>query len=322
MHRKEYYFPVKLIQRRQDTIKILKENKDFKERKGILSTNTKGEIVFIPLTAIPEIDRPIEMSWPVKADAPDKRGVVTIYEEPPKDPDYLLYFAGVDPIEADITTTSNSLFSIDIIKRLVEVHYEEDGIKKVRYEGGNVVANYTGRYNTTEETNLQGELLLRLYNAKASKYLLKKREMPLFKDVDMTGDTNDEYGIYFGADEKAEQIMNGAIKEYLLQELGHIYKQGSYETKDIVKTIRGLDKIDNYWTLEELKLWKKGVNTDRRNSLGLAIIAAKSFETTYMKKVYEKQPLKRPQVKPAQSILPNMGRRNPKRPFSKSLLPK
>ncbi|KAH0535998.1 hypothetical protein GP486_008914, partial [Trichoglossum hirsutum] len=63
---------------------------------------------------------------------------------------------------------------------------------------------------------------------------------------------------------------------------------------DVVKTIRGIDMYDDYWTLEEYKLYQVDMNTDRRIAVGLAKTLAKCFELTAKKKVYETENRKKP----------------------------
>jgi len=316
--REDAYFPTQMIERRQQIIQEqIKEGK-LKPRKGIMDEDKDGNPVFIPLESLPEAERPTEMEYPVDPQQKDKRGVTIIYQAPPKDIELGMFFAGVDSVEANITTTSDSLFSVSIVSRMIEVHEtDKEGNKTIRYEGGKLVACWTGRYDDINDTNKQGELLIRLYRAYAScernkpnfinhmrrkghsKLILKRKELTLFKEIDLTGYETDEWGIYLGSDGKANDVINSNLLEDLTTELDSIHKKNKDGSiGDVVKTIKGIDMIDDYWTLEELKLYNKNINTDRRISLGLAKTAAKCFELSYKKKIYrnaqeqKKQPAK------------------------------
>lgn len=304
------YFPTQLIERRQQIIKEQIKEGMLKPLKGIMR-ETDGVIEFIPLSRLPEAERPCEMEFPVDPKQVDKRGVTIIYEMPKMipvggdKPEFGVYFAGVDSIEANITTTSDSLYSVSIVKRLIEVHDEdENGSRTIRYEGGTLVACYTGRYDDINDTNNQGELLIRIYNALSAcernkpnfinhmrrkgfaKLISKRKELTLFKDVDMTGYDTDEYGIYLGSDGKANDIINGNLLEDLTTELDAVHKKNKDGSLgEVVKVIKGVDLINDYWTLEELKLYQKDINTDRRISFGLAKTLAKCYELMYKKKV-------------------------------------
>lgn len=318
--RNESYFPANLIERRQQIIKEMIANKTLKPLKGIMKEDEKGDPIFIPRDLLPVSEQPPEMEYPVNPRDLDKRGVTIIYEMPKPGGDFGIYFGGVDSIEANVTSTSESLYSVSIVSRRLEVHREDKaGKRTVHYEGGKLVACYTGRYDDTNDTNKQGELLIRMYNALSavernkanfinhmrrkgySRLIAKRREMTLFKEVDMTGYDNDEYGVYMGSDGKANDTINENILDDLTTELDVIHaknKDGSMG--DVIKTIRGVDLIDDYWTLEELKQYQEALNTDRRISFGLAKTLAKCYELTSKKKVYESE-------KPPEPRKPNEG---------------
>lgn len=345
--RKINYFPAQQIERRQETLKILKEEGKFKHvKKGHLYVDDKGKIKLKPLSDFTDNDRPKEMEYPVDKKALDKRGVVTIYEEPELDsitgePEFDLYFGGVDSVEANVTSTSNSLLSVDIIKRGVEVHKTDSkGIRHIEYQGSKLVATYRGRFSNFTEQNEQGLLLIRLYkaltacernrpnfinNARSKGFSLliaKKKELPFFKDVDFTGAQNDEYGIYMDSQGKTRDILNINLKEYLLREIDTINKKdkdGNYMTDEqgkliTYKTIRGVDLIDDYWLLEELKMWNEEINADRVTSFSLALTMCLSREMSYRKKVIEdnrtQENLGKPQIKPPKNLLNNNSRVN------------
>lgn len=303
------YWPIEAIARQQQILKIKQERGELKHKKGLLYRDTNGQV---KLKSLRDFTRnpPTEMIYPVDPKIVDKRGVTTIYQDPNPNVEFYVNFGGVDTIEMDVTTESESLFSIYIISRLVEVHTtDEEGKEKVHYEGGNILASYVGRFDTAEETNDQGLMLLELYRGKAAvernkpnfinqakkeskqKYLLEKSEIQLYKDVDTGADSRGEYGIYFAGndDGKAEQITNMNTKDHILSVIdvkSHISEDGK---ETIFKKIRYIDFIEDYWLLEEMRLNKKGKNADRLRSYGLAVTAVKSFENSYKKVEYRQE---------------------------------
>ncbi len=305
--RNESYFPTTLIERRQQVIESMVKEGKLKPLKGVMKENEQGNPEFVPLSKLSGIDVPPEMGFPINARDADKRGVTIVYQLPKPNQEFGINFAGVDSIEANITSTSESLFCTAVVSRQVEVHREDEkGSKTIHYEGGKLLAIYAGRYDDINDTNKQGELLIRWYNALAaiernkanfinhmrrkgySKLIAKRRDMTLFKEIDSTGLDNDDYGIYLGSDGKANDIINANILEDLTTELDTIHKKNRDGSMgDVVKTIRGVDLYDDYWTLEEYKLYQVDMNTDRRIAVGLAKTLAKCFELTAKKKIYE-----------------------------------
>ncbi|MGL4567964.1 MAG: hypothetical protein ACRCU6_05485 [Fusobacteriaceae bacterium] len=307
-YREDLFFQTKEIQRRQDQIKILKEEGTWVAKQGILEEDSSGNISFTSLKEIKD-NRPTEMGYPVNPEIKDKRGVVTIFEDPVKNPPSFLYFGGVDPIEGGPTETSDSLFSIYIVSRLHRVFYtDEQGERRSKLEGGKLVASYTGRYDETDDVNKIGELLIRYYNAYtavernkrnfidhfkrkklALKHLAKTKELTLFAGVDIGGTKRDDYGVNFGNDGKAEEILNVEVKNHIWSILDKKDIVDSSGKEKTVKTWRQLDFISDYWLLEEMKQWHKGKNADRLRAYGLAVIAANSFEATFTEKRVEVQ---------------------------------
>ena len=328
------FFNVQRIERRQKTIKLLKEQGNWEEKRGLLEINSKGEIVLKPLESFQEHNRPEEMVYPVDVKKIDKRGCVTIYEEPDEDVQPGTYFGGVDSVEVGISTTSESLFSIHIYKRGCRIiKTTGDGSKEITYERGKLVATYFGRFDNPKDHNEQGLLLLRKYKALAAcernrpnfinycrdkgfSYLIaRKSELPFDKDLDATGTRNDEYGVYSGNDGKLLQRIKQAIYEYIDSEIDTVHKITSDGTVgDVVKTVRGYDLVNDYWLLEELKLYNDDGNFDKTISAGLAIILGVSRELDHEKTIYEedKEDKKRQptNIKKPINLLPSRRRQN------------
>src|SRR5690606_9486706 len=114
--RKQSYFNVQRIERRQEEIKLQLKLGIIKQQQGLLYEDKSGNIKLKKLEEFSDFDRPTEMGYPVDKNCKDKRGLVTIWEMPDlSSPN--LYFAGVDPIGLQDNYTSESLFSMHIYKR-------------------------------------------------------------------------------------------------------------------------------------------------------------------------------------------------------------
>ena len=300
-HRDISEFPVILLQNQQNRIE-LKQREDnwmFKPQKGLLVEN--------PSTGKPELKHTVseEHEYPIRPYWKDKRGCVTIYEPPDENPETFTYFAGVDTIEADDTSTSESVFAMYIFKTVVEVKYKDsDGKIKTRIEGDKIVASYIGRFPSAEETNHQGWLLLKMYNAFAfverskpnfinymqrngrGHYLAKESDVPMFKDLNvdtMTGGS--KYGFIITQSNQMWGHLKSYIKDYLSTEYGKIYKNNSDE---VLRPIRGIDKIDDFWLLEELIQYNPDDNFDRVVAFGAAVMIAKIYQQNrFIKRVNE-----------------------------------
>lgn len=326
--RKQAYFHTQRIERRQEELKIQLKNGEIKQQQGLLYEDNNGEIKLKKLSEFNEYERPQEIEYPVKETLRDKRGCVTIWEMPELGTPNL-YYAGVDPIGLQDNYTSPSVFSMHIYKRgYTEIDQTTGDKKTVR---GRIVATYRGRFKSVEDTNEQGLLLLRLYKAKAacernkdnfinycrrkgfSTLIAKKHELPFDKDIDMAGTKNDEYGIYKGTDGALERTLKKNAYDYLETEIDTIHKKikDSDEIGEVVKTIRGYQLVNDYWMLEEYKLYNDEDNFDSFISSSLAISYGTAAELTYEKKVYttskEVKPKEPPKPK-IRSMLPVYGR--------------
>ena len=280
--RKSSYFPQWLVQRQKDRLAVEKP----KDKPVVLFEDDNGAVKF--RFADEKDPLPIE-NWPLK-DAQDKRGCVVISEFPGDTPDPLLYFAGVDPVATDITTTSESLFSVTIFKNLIETKVEDDeGNIKIKLSGFRPVARYVGRMEDIPSTNKQGEMLIRMYNARANvesnvpnfinhmqqkglqRHLFSKKEIGFLEDMKFNENVHKQYGTHMTPNVKSYILQN--IKDYITEELDHIRK----ENGEVVKTIYGIERITDLGLLEELKEYRDGVNTDRLISFGLALSVAKHY---------------------------------------------
>jgi hypothetical protein len=291
-HGKISYFPVDLLENQQERIdhKTREDLWEYKPVKGLLFEGTDGVV------KLNSSNPPQEHQYPIKPEWYDKRGVVTIYEQPDQNIEKFTYFAGVDTIEADFTTTSESVFSMDIFKTAIEVTYQEGDKIKTRIEGDKLVATYRGRFDNAEKTNEQGWLLLKMYNAfafverskpnfinymqrmgRAEKYLAKESDVPMFKDINFlkNGNTQSKFGFIISPHNEMQKMLKAYTKEYLLAEYGYITKTNSDE---VIRPLRGIDRIDDFWLLEELIQYDDEGNFDRFISFSAAVMIAKIYQ--------------------------------------------
>lgn len=290
--RKDGFFKARLLKNHKDRLSVNKPKiihcELYEDRDGLVRwTHSDKEPI-------------IEFPFKGKADL-DKRGAVCILELPQiekgsSEPTPRMYFAGIDPIQTDITTTSESLFCIYIFKNRTRVKYKdpETGEIKYKYEGYKPVAWYLGRYDDRKQTNEQAEFLLRMYNAYAlvennvtsfidhmrsknldAKYLMPSREAKRIwgEDVEVDTSVNRMYGICMAPNGKLRTFILNKIKEYLEDILDVIRTS----TGEPVRTVYGTERISDIGLLNECIGYTKKENTDRLVSFGLALSACEMY---------------------------------------------
>jgi hypothetical protein len=266
--RKLSEFPIELLKKQQERIRLKEATNswDFKPVKGLWE-EVDGKIVLNTRNLPPEHEYPINPDWE------DKRGVWTLYELPDENAEFFTYFACVDAIEVDETSTSASVASVDIFKTAIEVTYkDEHGKIQKRIEGDKLVATYRGRFKTARQTNEQIWLGLFKYNAftypernkpnfinymreinKAEKYLAKESDVPIFKDINIKSGNalnNSKFGFHKGDNTEIWKYFKAYAKEYFHTE----YSRNTVDIKGqevTMKVFTGIDRIDDYWLLEE-----------------------------------------------------------------------
>lgn len=283
-YREESYFQTELIVKKQDRIKIdkfskIKNIKTFEDGEGNIKWKFAENATPILTSDKNEI---LKLT--------DKIGCVQMFEPPIKDkPNKFTYFAGVDPVATDITSSSESLCACYIWKTMIEKReLQEDGTVKTSIEGYKPVAWYVGRYDTLEATNYEVEKLVRLYNAHTlcennvtswidhmkkknlRQHLAGKDELAFTKDIMANSTVNREFGVYMGSGEgKLKQYLLSIGKEYIGELLDSIKKTDG----EVVRNIWGVDRIEDFGVLDEFKNFRKGLNVDRMIAflLGLSI---------------------------------------------------
>jgi hypothetical protein len=290
--RKISEFPIEELQRQQERI-IIKDEKSlwrYKPLKCTLFEDDAGKI------QINTKNLPDEHKYPIIPTWEDKRGVVTIYQLPEPSPKFLTYFAGVDTVEVDETTTSESVMSVDIYQRMVKVRYKDtDGKIKTRIEGGKIVATYRGRHTPIEKSNEQAWFLIKMYNAlsyverskpnfinymkrngRAEMFLAKESDVQISKDLNLENyGSKSNYGFIISATNNMMKILKNSVKEYFATEFDRVEDANG----QVSKLITGIDKTDDYWLLEEyIQYNDKNGNYDRIISHAAALTLGKVYE--------------------------------------------
>jgi hypothetical protein len=283
--RKDSIFPQDKLIRQQD--KLVSE-----KRYGTavrLRYDTEGKVKF----DIEDNKSPIN-KYPLDS-KDDKEGSVVIWEFPDENAKPFTYFAGIDPIQVDKTTTSVSLFAIYIFKNLTEKTYEEpDKQKRIILEGYEPVASYIGRYEDVTKVNTIAEMLLVWYNALAAvennvmsfinhmqqrslqRYLASKDQLSFVSDLKTNRNVYIPYG--FKMNESIKTYFVDIINEYIAEELDTVRdKEGK-----IYKTIYGVERIPDIGLIEELKMYRDDINVDRFVAFGAGLALMKAFRKHHL----------------------------------------
>lgn len=292
--RKNSEFPLEELLRQQERIKHKDQEGKWQTKpfKCLLYEDDSGKVQF-NTSNLPE-----EHRYPIIPDWDDKRGVVTIYEMPDEHPKWLTYFAGVDTVEVDVTTTSHSVMSVDIYKRMVKRKYtDSSGKTKIKIEGGKIVATYRGRFNPVEKGNEQAWLLIKLFNSftyverskpnfinymkrngRAERYLAKESDVPIFKDLNVDSAlSNSNYGFIITPMNKMWSILKNNVKEYFDTE----FDRNEGPDGQVYKIYTGIDRTDDYWLIEEYIRYNDKDNFDRIISHSAAITIGKVYENEF-----------------------------------------
>lgn len=157
---------------------------------------------------------------------------------------------------------------------------------------------------------------------RADTYLAKESDIPVFADINVKkGETKSKFGFVCTAHNPMWDILKSYTKEYLLSEYGYVYKPNSDE---VLRPLRGIDRVDDYWYLEELIQFNDDGNFDRFVAGGAAILIAKIYQQNQViKRRNDVKPPENQQYVPPKPISLIGGGNNrmyqprkPKKPFS------
>ena len=220
---------------------------------------------------------PIVEDFPVKRDT-IKHGSVVIDEAPILNPPFGLYYAGVDTI-TPIKSESISLQSIHIYKASHELEGE--------YQKDKLVAWYCGRTEDPYDAYRICRDLIQYYNARAliennnrnfiewmvnekqQKYMMKRSEVPIGKDLILRTSTDtSDYGLNVN---RLKDYLLSLVVEYVDEEIETEFKEDGTPVP-----IYGVRRIPDKMLLYEMLNFSSRKNVDRISSFQLALLAAKT----------------------------------------------
>ena len=226
--------------------------------------------------------------FPITKNTEDKTGVLVVWERPEKDAEFGTYYASVDPVGEGKTTTSESLCSIYIYKRPVEVTRNNGSEIQTFIEPDKIVAAWCGRFDDINKTHERLELIIEWYNAwtivennisqfinymiyrKKQKYLVPRSQILFLKDIGANANVYQDYGWRNTGTLFKSHMLSYAI-EFLKEEL-------DAETKTdgtVVRTKYGIERIPDPMLLKEMMAYRDGVNVDRLVSFAALVAFAK-----------------------------------------------
>lgn len=277
--RKDSIFPQDKLIKQQE--RIIESNKY--GTPVSLSYDSLGKIAFkIDETRVPINKFPLELK-------DSREGTVVVWEFPEANPKPFMYFAGVDPLQVDKSTTSVSLFAIYIFKNLTEKTFTEDKETKIKLEGYAPVASYVGRYDDLTKVNTIAEMLIVWYNALAcvennvnsfinhmqqkslQRHLATKDQLSFISDLKTNKSVYNPYG--FKMNETIKTYFIDLIYDYITDPIDEIKKGDG----TVYKTTYGVERIPDIGLLEELKMYRDDLNVDRFVAFASGLALMKAF---------------------------------------------
>lgn len=272
------------------------------------------------------------LSFPVDKKLEDKRGCIIVHERPPENPDWGLFYASIDPVGEGKTTTSESLFCIQIYKApLQKTVVSSEGTKSI-IEGDKLVASWTGRFDDINDTHETALLLLEIYNAWAlvesnvslfiqymilknkQKYLVPRDRIVFLQEMKSNQTVYSPYGW-----KNTGTIFTNHLLSYSVEFCKEVINQDFLPDGSAIKTYYGVERIHDRWLLEEMLKYREGVNVDRL----VAFSALVAFRTLllanqgYKKTIEYKENFKESKKMYNLSTSPftNVGKRRARNPF-------
>jgi len=113
-------------------------------------------------------------------------------------------------------------------------------------------------------------------------YLVTKNELKWAADLGINNSSSREYGVYMsmnGSESKLRTELINHSKTYLNEELDRIYKNSSDEDgeKELIRVVRGVERITDLGLLEEFKEYRDTGNYDRWFAFNYALKMASFY---------------------------------------------
>jgi len=271
-------FPSHLVTAQMQRI----EEKEYAYEFLDIHRDAKGEVEVEVTSKLPITE------FPITKNTEDKTGVLVVWERPEKDAEFGTYYASVDPVGEGKTTTSESLCSIYVYKRPVEVTRNNGSEIQTFIEADKIVAAWCGRFDDINKTHERLELIIEWYNAwtivennisqfinymiyrKKQKYLVPRSQILFLKDIGANANVYQDYGWRNTGTLFKSHMLSYAI-EFLKEELDSNVKADG----TIVKTTYGIERIPDPMLLKEMMAYRDGVNVDRLVSFAALVAFAK-----------------------------------------------
>jgi hypothetical protein len=257
---------------------------DLLKRRDIALTGQKNIVVRLERDHKGKITHRFSDDVPISTLNPNpnqiNEGAIEIKEFPPLNPQWGMYYAGVDPVYRIDTSTSKSLMSITIYRGMTE----RDG----KLVHGYPVACYIGRHKKIEDTYQVCLKLIEFYNARTAvennvkdfiewmiqngkgKYLMRRSELTVISEMMPNSSIRDEIGVR----------MEGEFKKRCLEKVVAYVEEPISTSFDLTtgesEEIYGVEKIWDRMLIKEMLRYTPKLNTDRLISFVLALIASQS----------------------------------------------
>ena len=282
-HRTVSLFPQHLITAQKRRI----EDKEYVSEFLDISRDAEGKIKLTKSNKYPITE------FPITKKTEDKTGVLVVYERPDEKAEWGTYYGSVDPVSEGKTTTSESLCSIYIYKRAIEVtRIDEAGKTETFIEQDKIVASWCGRFDDLNQTHERLELIIELYNAwtiiennislfiqymigkNKQKYLVPKDQIMFLKDLGANRNVYQDYGW-----KNTGVLFKTHLLSYLIQFLMEELDRETKPDGTVVKIKYGIERIPDIMAMVEMGAYEEGLNVDRLVALAALIAFAKVQES-------------------------------------------
>jgi len=282
-HRSVSLFPQHLITAQKRRI----EDKEYVNEFLDISRDAEGKIKVVKSNKIPITE------FPITKKTEDKTGVLVVNERPDEKAEWGTYYGSVDPVSEGKTTTSESLCSIYIYKRAIEVtRIDKAGKTETFIEQDKIVAYWCGRFDDLNMTHERLELIIEWYNAwtiiennislfiqymiakNKQKYLVPKDQIMFLKDLGANRNVYQDYGW-----KNTGVLFKTHLLSYLIQFLMEELDRETKPDGTIVKIKYGIERIPDIMAMVEMGAYEEGLNVDRLVALAALISFAKVQES-------------------------------------------
>lgn len=281
-HREVSIFPQHLVAAQTRRI----EEKEYFSEFLDISRDAEGKIKVVKSNR-----QPIR-EWPMTKKTEDKSGVFEVWERPNPTAEWGTYYGSVDPVSEGKSTTSDSLCSIFIYKRSLEITRIDGDKVETFIEQDKIVASWCGRFDDLNQTHERLELIIEWYNAwtivennvslfiqymiakHKQKYLVPKDQIMFLKDLGANRNVYQDYGW-----KNTGVLFKTHLLSYLIQFLMEELNRETKPDGTVVKVTYGIQRIPDIMAMVEMQGYQDGVNVDRLISLAALVAFAKVQES-------------------------------------------